>query len=115
MASNNTPTASGVKTADISRVQPDAPEPDARARQEAALYDHQYRTQQAELGWIGKLIGCNAEKPGNISFITIILSLIIIVVSVCAGSAHFEKVLTVFISVITLALGYLFGSNKKSD
>tara|TARA_B100001989_G_C24550011_1_gene473713 strand:- start:608 stop:943 length:336 start_codon:yes stop_codon:yes gene_type:complete len=102
-----------IDVADIRHTKPIVPEPDEKARLEMAAYDHQFRTQQAELGVIGKFLGCNAEKPGNISFIAIIVSFIIIAVSAIWAQEYFEKILSTFASVITLALGYLFGSHKK--
>lgn len=107
---------SSVGVDDIRRSEPNVPEPDEKARKEQASYDHQYRTQQAELGVIGKFIGCNAEKPGNISFIAIIICFIIIFTAAfCSAISDFEKILSSLGSVITLALGYLFGSSGKRD
>jgi hypothetical protein len=109
-----TPT-DNVKTEDIRLTQPEPTVPDERAKKEEAFYDHQYRTQQAELGAIGRFIGCNSEKPGNISFIVLLLCLIVICLAMFFELQHFEKILTAFVSVITLALGYLFGSSTKHN
>ena len=93
---------------------------------------------KAELGLAGKALGGRQEKPGNISGIVIILCFLLIsallltdcgtpavdpVNAVDAGNAvspinadpGYEKseILTALFGIITLTLGYLFGSNTK--
>lgn len=101
---------------DIRNTSPRVPEPDERARQEQRKLDHTFRTQQAELGLVGKLVGCNQEKPGNISFIAIAACLIMMAVAFLKDGGLNKDILTPLSSIITLSLGYLFGSAKnKSD
>lgn len=69
------------------------------------------------LGTIGRLIGGGPEKAGNIAGLVIAVSLIMIVLgSIATAMAGSEKIATVFdrvvtgaISLITGALGYIFG------
>ena len=72
-----------------------------------------------EIGWIGYPFGGGAEKANNVAMLTIFLCLAI-AVGVCwradlAKNADlFGKLVSPFLSIVTLALGYLFGSGKKS-
>jgi len=66
-----------------------------------------------EMGWLGRVFGSVEDKPGNITGFVIIL----LIAAICAlaflgpGDPNFpvDKVLTAFLSILTIALGYLFG------
>lgn len=69
-----------------------------------------------EVGYIGKIVGSSSEKPGNIAAISIIASFLIIVGLIFFKKDAFDaEVFLAILSIITLALGYLFGhgSSKK--
>jgi hypothetical protein len=82
----------------------------------AASSSHAERMHKMDLGVIGKVVGGRSEKAGNIAFITIFLcALAIVIVSLridwsTQGEIGF-KVLAGIFSIITLALGYIFGAN----
>lgn len=74
------------------------------------------------LGRIGKHIGGGPEKAGNIAFVVIIIALVLLIigagVSAYAQSdkiaAVYDRVLTGAFSIITGALGFLFGQSGTS-
>lgn len=80
---------------------------------------HQQEYFKKELGWLGKPFGGRNEKPGNISALVIVL---------CFGamaavyfrpeslgvSVTVKEAWQSLMSVVTLILGYLFGSNDRS-
>jgi hypothetical protein len=77
---------------------------------------HLLKQFERELGLLGKLLGSRQEKPGNISAVVILFSLaglawILSSVRPVLSSDHFISSL---FSLITLALGYLFGSHQKN-
>ena len=76
------------------------------------------KTLETEQGTLGKLIGSRNEKAGNVAFIVLLFCFIVIVVLFVRLDIkeHFDKLLellTVFLGIITLILGYLFGSAGK--
>lgn len=80
---------------------------------------HEHKMRQLELGWIGRPFGGGAEKSANIAIVTIILCLGIswIIASqlkVATQADLLSKLVSPFLSLVTLALGYRFGSGKKS-
>lgn len=91
---------------------------ESSATSEDNQFAHAHQTFQSELGQLGKLFGGRKEKPGNISGLVLILCILFI------GGAYFsttseksdiyEHVFTGLISVVTLILGYLFGSSDRS-
>ena len=83
------------------------------ANDEQALFDHQKGEHERDLGWIGRCFGGRSEKPGNISAFVIVVCFAIIaaLIFILIESDKFEKVFAGLLSVITLVLGYLFGSN----
>lgn len=102
---------------------------DLQAQREKESLAHERAQFLRELGWLGLPFGGRKEKPGNISALVISLSFLIIIVALVAGTAinvmmpdkhiempiSFEKLLAGITSLITLALGYLFGSNDKGE
>ncbi|MBL8774263.1 MAG: hypothetical protein JNK30_22935 [Phenylobacterium sp.] len=79
---------------------------------------------KAEKGWFGHVFGARSEKSGNIAGLLVIISLGLI------GWAYFSPAkpvladqasilpkdfLSALVSLVTLALGYLFGRNSRSD
>ncbi len=93
----------------------------SRPQSERKMFDldHEQKQFRNELGWLGKPFGGKKEKPGNISGLVIVFCFLLI------GYAYvfppdeklgmtFEQILAGLISVITLILGYLFGSNDRN-
>jgi hypothetical protein len=77
-----------------------------------------------ELGRVGRFIGGGKEKAGNIAYITVASAIVILLLSaIVAGLIEkpasvetLNKVVTGCITLITGALGYIFGSSSaKSD
>jgi len=77
---------------------------------------------EQHLGKVGNFIGGGPEKAGNIAYIVIISSIILLIVgAICLAIADSDKAANVFdrivtgsIALITGALGYLFGASKSS-
>lgn len=92
------------------------PKPDRMAADEEKMFAHEENMQNAQLGWIGKFWGAKAEKPGNVSAIVALLLAIYlgVLIFVFPGSEKFGDVFGGLTSIITLILGYLFGSSDKS-
>ena len=75
------------------------------------------------LGWLGKFAGGGPEKAGNIALVVVCISLLLLIVSSVAtifvSEKEFipvlDKIITGTISLITGALGYLFGSSKNGN
>lgn len=73
------------------------------------------------LGWVGKFVGGGPEKAGNIAFFVIGASVLMMIVAAIAPiftanqamAAVMDKMITGGISLITGALGYLFGAAKN--
>lgn len=76
---------------------------------------------EQHLGRIGRFIGGGPEKAGNIAYIIVAASLVLLVIGGLAEAfAQSEKIASVFdrvitgsLSLITGAMGYLFGSADK--
>lgn len=74
-----------------------------------------------ELGKVGAFIGGKSEKAGNIAYVVVISSLVILVLAGMAitftanekAVEAYNNVITGAISLVTGALGYLFGSGKS--
>ena len=91
--------------------------PDDLAKEEVRRQADQ-RKFAAELGWVGKFFGGRQEKPGNISGLVILICFALIAILICIRlTIGFEKteLFTALFGIITLTLGYLFGSNTKDD
>ena len=72
------------------------------------------------MGWLGRPFGGGADKQANIAIFVIVVCLCVAAlvfwrVDPTAHSDLVIKYITPFLSIVTLALGYIFGSNKKSD
>ncbi|WP_338330460.1 hypothetical protein [Commensalibacter sp. Nvir] len=96
-------------------------------------YANKQKSREQKIGWIGKCIGSEADKPSNIAFIVIILLIIFLF---CIGFIFFAmwviltlrqihllhyprfgslylKIFSIIATIVTLCLGYIFGSVKK--
>ena len=91
------------------------PKPDRMAADEEKMLGHEENMQNAQLGWIGKIWGAKSEKPGNVSAIIAILLAVYLGVLIFGQpqNAKFDDVFTGLMSIITLILGYLFGSSDR--
>jgi hypothetical protein len=83
---------------------------------------HHARDQKnIELGWIGVVLGDVKHKPGNIAFLAIVSSFVLIAVLMFTreqADLPRRELITLLGTIITGALGYLFGrghSEKGSD
>lgn len=94
---------------------------DAIARMEGQTFAHKERQFRNELGWVGGVLGGRREKSGNVAFIAIALSFIVVIAIVliaAAGSLEWSMVgelVAAPVSIITMALGYLFGTNDNNS
>lgn len=90
------------------------------AKSELDQLDHEHKTFQNELGILGKLFGGRREKSGNISGLVVVVCLIMMIIAAFLYSQgdstrmYFETIFSGLLSVVTLTLGYLFGSSDKS-
>jgi hypothetical protein len=74
------------------------------------------------LGRVGKYIGGGPEKAGNIAYVVIIVALVLLIIGACVSayaeteklSAVYDRVVTGAFSLITGALGFLFGKSGGS-
>lgn len=74
------------------------------------------------LGRVGRHIGGGPEKAGNIAYIVIIAALVLLIVGACVSAyastdkltAVYDRVVTGAFSLITGALGFLFGKSGAS-
>lgn len=79
---------------------------------------HEYKMRGLEIGWIGRPFGGGAEKSSNIAMLTIFICLFVAALlcyhyDLLKQSEIFSKLVSPFLNIATLALGYLFGSSKK--
>lgn len=103
-----------VTPSEARQVEPVVPEPDKLALKELEN-SHAQATQKFEQGWIGKFCGSRSEKAGNIAFLAIVACLLIITGALFGFGLTdaFFKLLAALVSVVTLALGYLFGAHNN--
>lgn len=80
------------------------------------------------LGRVGKFVGGGPEKAGNIAYVVIVASIFLIIVASLAAAFTsqevataapgliplFDKIVAASVSLITGALGYIFGAAKDS-
>lgn len=92
------------------------PEPGDMVPKEIKEFEHQENMQNAKLGWVGKIWGARGEKPGNVSAIMALLLVIYlgILIFKFPKSPVFNDVFAGITSIVTLILGYLFGSSDKN-
>ena len=101
------------------RAEPVVREPDALALKESDNA-HAQAVQKNERGWVGVVMGTKAEKAGNIASVVILFSFIIIAFGFFKVDMKntgeydsFLKLVGVFSSIVSGALGYLFGASQK--
>ena len=73
---------------------------------------------KAEGGFVGAVFGSRTEKPGNVALIVILLCFLLIFwvfikIDISINSELFFKLLSIVFGIVTLALGYLFGSSNR--
>lgn len=83
------------------------------------LEDSRRKTRRQEMGLFG-LLGSGPEKPANIVALAIILAFVCLAAVIFGypdSGEHLSKkdLITPLISLITLALGYLFGRSSKGE
>jgi hypothetical protein len=73
-----------------------------------------------EMGLIGRLFGSVQDKPGNIAGTAVVVSLIVLLTLFFTSyfypnthNAPIGELMALFGSIITLALGYLFGKGTS--
>ena len=91
-------------------------------QKEVGEHEYQIDKLRTEIGWIGKIIGAADEKAGNIAFLVIASCFVILIIIFASiywnppstqGQEDFAAgISTALISIITLALGYLFGKQQ---
>ena len=116
MSHKTQPKAIEIDINDVRATEVSAPKISRRADDEKEYFDHKENMQHAELGWLGKIWGGRSEKPGNVGAVVLVfLVLIIIYMAVFKHDVtNFKDIMTGFSSIITLILGYLFGSSDRS-
>jgi hypothetical protein len=97
--------------------------PNVSGTAEKAFFDsdraaHEHNMRKLELGYVGLIFGGGSEKSGNIALITIIIVFLLLLfifyrIGVAANGDLLIKIASPLLSIITLALGYLFGSSRK--
>lgn len=69
------------------------------------------------MGWFGRAFGNLEEKPGNIAGFAVIASFLMFVLVILGGAVWPTlprgELYATFASIITLALGYLFGRSGR--
>lgn len=78
---------------------------------------------RVEKGLFGHVFGARSEKSGNIAGLLVMICLVFMGVAYChpvtqqAGQAGIppKDFVASLVSLVTLALGYLFGRNSRSD
>ena len=90
---------------------------EAQTRVDAIERDAEFRlaAQKVEVGWLGKLFGRGAEKPGNIAGAAIGLGFLGIMILVFWAPSNeripVEELIGSFATIITVALGFLIGKS----
>ena len=91
---------------------------DQKAGYEREDLAHEQVQFKSELGWLGKVWGGKKEKPGNISGLLAFLCFGFLVVAFffpfeSSSDFGYKDMFFGLLSIITLILGYLFGSNDR--
>ena len=81
-------------------------------------HKHKEKTILLERGWLGQFFGYGGEKSGNIAgavlvLFSILLAIALLYLIVTGDEKLLKIIITSIVSIITLILGYLFGSNNK--
>ncbi len=88
------------------------------ARKESDHLAHEQEYFKKELGWLGRPFGGRSEKPGNISALVIVLcfaamAIVYMYPDKLGTGVSVKEAFQSLMSVVTLILGYLFGSNDR--
>jgi len=109
-----------VNLRDLEEATVSPPVPDQKAKGEREQFRHAEKMQETQLGWVGRIWGSRSEKPGNISAIVALILVLYLGVlftfALCSSEvslADIADTVSVITSIITLILGYLFGSNDR--
>jgi hypothetical protein len=114
---------------DIAKAPTEIPQTDSDSgKKEERLLAHERDTFKVELGIVGRIFGGRSEKPGNISALVLLFSALFLVIAygtqmyidINVPDHHeitmsFDRIFGGMTSIITLILGYLFGSNGSND
>jgi hypothetical protein len=96
----------------------EVPIADEKARREQETLAHERGQLKQEMGIVGRFVGGRAEKAGNISALVIVVCIVFFIAAYFLPypppeKVSFDRVIGLVSSLITLALGYLFGSKDK--
>ena len=76
-------------------------------------YRHEMESKRQKIDYIGQLIGSDKEKAGNIAFISILGSIIlislIVLLPINDKNTSKDRFILIPSNIIVLSLGYLFG------
>jgi hypothetical protein len=102
----------------ISSAPVEVPDDAALAKKESFHLAHEQEYFRKELGWLGKPFGGRSEKPGNISALVIVLcfgamAIVYLKPSGLGAGITIKEAFQSLMSIVTLILGYLFGSNDR--
>ena len=105
---------SKVSVKEIAELPVSSHKPDQEAKDEARNFEHVENIQRTNLGWIGRILGSQSEKPGNIAAVLLILLMVYLsfLTFKLDEGLHPDIVSSTF-SVLTLILGYVFGSSRR--
>jgi hypothetical protein len=97
----------------------EVPDDAALAKKESFHLAHEQEYFRKELGWLGRPFGGRTEKPGNISALVIVLCFVAMAVVYLkpeglGNGITIKEAFQSLMSVVTLILGYLFGSNDRA-
>ena len=89
-------------------------------KNEQAMFAHEREKFKKELGWLGLPFGGRSEKPGNISALVVVLCFIGLGIiyarpPTSESGVTLDRLFGGLTSIITLVLGYLFGSNDRAS
>lgn len=74
---------------------------------------HQIELQKLELGFLGKFFGGGAKAGTNIAGFTAGVAFVLFAVTFLINGAEMTTVRSGLLSVITSAMGYIFGASRK--
>ena len=90
------------------------------AQQEEKFYSlsamqHRIELQKLELGYLGKFFGSGSKAGTNIAGITAVVALVLFVLTFFLKVDDVGAVRSGMLSIVTSALGYIFGAASKKD